>query len=336
LAPGQGASIDEFEECTGVSYEAEGVAADILILVDQSTSMGDWTVSGISSELAPDELTRWEALTGGLKEFIQSDKAQRLRVGLVYFGLPPGADDREAGFNQSCQPSDYADPDVPIGLVSDQEADLLNSLDDHFPSNLTPTVPALEGALTYAQEWASENPGRPTVLVLATDGYPTECENKSISDLEALAEQFANPGDGEARVSTFVVGIGEVSNLERVAQAGGSNKAFCVGDCPTAVEDLTASLLRVANSSALCEFEMPEADAGQTVDPDQLNMVFTPANGGGEIVYRRDSSAGCGSGGWYYDDNDDPTKILVCPETCGNFGGGVVDIVLGCKTRSVQ
>lgn len=323
---GSASDIIDFEACAAESREAEVKAADIFVLLDQSISMGDHQVV----ESDPDSPTRWEALTEALKGFVNSPEAEGLRVGIQYFGLP--ADDGTV----SCDPNVYATPDVEIGELPGNATPLVESIDAHEPSNFTPSVPALEGALMHAQQWAEDNPSRPTVVVFATDGYPTECERRSISDLADVAEQYANPPEGTPRVPTFVLGVGEVPNLERVAKVSGENHAFFVADCETAVEDLLASLLRVANSPALCEFEMPTPDEGEIVDPDKVNMVFTPDGGDAEIVYRIASSAECGDGGWYYDDNNDPTQIRVCPETCSTFGGGVVDIAVGCETLSPE
>ena len=38
--------------------------------------------------------------------------------------------------------------------------------------------------------------------------------------------------------------------------------------------------------------------------------------------------------GWYYDNNNSPTKITLCPAMCtavGNSTGGKMEVLLGCK-----
>lgn len=333
---GSGSSeLPEFDDCTGASYESEASEADIFFLVDRSVSMGDHNVV----EADPDSPTRWEAITTSLKDFFNDPSSENLRVGLGFF--PKFGD-------ETCDVDAYATPDVEIDFLSTNADPLTAAIDENtsertdgslFPTygGLTPSVPALTGALTYAQQWADEHPERPVVVVFATDGYPTDpttdaddCDDTAISSLEAVAEEFLN---GDPRISTFVVGIGEVSNLKRVADAGGTNDAFFVNDCPTAVEDLTESLKRVANSPALCGFDIPEPPLGQTIDPDEVNVVFTPKNGSPEIIYKMPDSGNCGSGGWYYDNNEEPTEIRVCPETCSMFGGGTIEIIVGCESQ---
>jgi len=40
---------------------------------------------------------------------------------------------------------------------------------------MTPTVPALQGAINYAKAYAPQHLDRKTIVVFATDGMPTEC-----------------------------------------------------------------------------------------------------------------------------------------------------------------
>ncbi|HXS19406.1 MAG TPA: vWA domain-containing protein [Polyangiaceae bacterium] len=323
--------IAELESCGGETREVESVAADIFILLDKSTSMNDHRISD-----DPNAPTRWEALTTSLKDFFVDAGSQNLRVGLQYFGLQATSDSSSSDQGLSCDPEEYANPDVEIDSLADNSDDLVDSINDHSADSLTPTHPALEGALMYTKQWAIDHPDRPAVLVLATDGYPTVCDDTSISGLEDLVEEYANPTDDSPAVPTFVLGVGEVSNLERVAAKGGTGRAFFVADCPTATEDLLAALKRVANSPAACEFDLPEPDeGGQIVNCDKVNVIYQQ-NGADitESIPHVDSLDDCGGGnGWYYsDDTCTPgeTQIHICPSSCGKLGGGSVRLVLGC------
>ncbi len=326
--------VEGLDECGGETREVESVAADIFILLDKSSSMGEHKVSE-----ADDAPTRWEALTESLKEFFVAEDSQNLRVGIQYFGLAPTEDSElvdESGVT-SCDPLEYAVPDVEIDVLSENSGDLVDSIDDHFPDAFTPTHPALAGALSYAKQSAEET-GRATVLVLATDGYPTVCDDTSISGLEDLVQAYANPTDDSPSIPTFVLGVGEVSNLERVAVKGGTGRAFFVADCPTATEDLLAALKRVANSAAACEFELPEPNVGgQEVDCGKVNVIYQ--QNGSDVtqgIPHVDSEADCTSGGWYYEETESSsctpgeTKIRICPSSCRNLGGGSVRLVVGC------
>ena len=61
--------------------------------------------------------------------------------------------------------------------------------------------------------------------------------------------------------------------------------------------------------------------------------------GGGtpETLPKVDSAAQCppGANAWYYDNNANPTQIILCPDTCSNLSAGEngeVNVVLGCDT----
>lgn len=322
--------VEGLDVCGGETREVESVAADIFILLDKSTSMSDKTSK---EDGAP---TRWEALTTSLKEFFVASESQNLRVGIQYFGLPATNDSAASDQGLSCDPEEYAEPDVEIAILKDNADAMVASIDDHAPDSLTPTHAALEGALMYTKKWAEDHPDRPAVLVLATDGYPTVCEDTSINGLEDLVEAYANPTDGSPAVPTFVLGIGEVSNLERVAAKGGTGNAFFVADCPTATDDLLAALKRVANSPAACEFELPESnEGGQVVSCDKVNVIYQQSGTSiTESIPHVGSEGECTSaGGWYYSDTSctpEETQILICPSSCRKLGGGSVRLVVGC------
>ncbi len=325
--------VEGLDECGGETREVESVAADIFVLVDKSVSMGENPVS--DAEGAP---TRWEALSESLKEFFIDAGSQNLRVGLQYFGLAATDGSSSADQGLSCDPSDYAKPDVKIGRLSDNSGDLVDSVNSHGPDSLTPTHPALEGALMYTRQWAIDHPDRPAVLVLATDGYPTVCGDTSIGGLEDLVEEYANPTDDSPPIPTFVLGVGEVPNLKRVASKGGTGQAFFVADCPSATDDLLAALKRVAHSTVACEFELPEPNSGgQIVSCDKVNVIYQQSGSSiTQSVPHVKSEDDCAGGGWYYEETEDgsctpgETMIKICPNSCRNLGGSSVRLVVGC------
>jgi len=198
---------------------------------------------------------------------------------------------------------------------------------------LTPTVPALEGAIAYAQSWAQDNPDRATVVVLVSDGFPTQC-NTAPDQISAAAQAgYESP----EHIRTFVIGVGESSrfNLDQYARSGGTSKAFL-----TESDDVSASfvdaLSNITNSELACEYRLPEPPNGMKIDVDKVQVVYTPASGQSEEVPSILNLAACAknaNGGWYYDDPTNPTKISVCPCTCARFQAGRVDVRLGCKPR---
>ena len=75
-----------------------------------------------------------------------------------------------------------------------------------------------------------------------------------------------------------------------------------------------------------------------TPDYNQVNVEWTPPGGMPEILPQVAGPAQCinGSHGWYYNDPNDPTQILLCPYSCDQVEaaseGGSIRIVLGCQT----
>jgi hypothetical protein len=307
--------------CTGVSNEAEAVPIDLFFMMDRSVSMAN-PVPGTS-------MTRWDALVEAVREFTQSVDGDSIRAGLGFFGIS-GGNDTEL----DCNVGNYSKPTVAIGTLADVGGDIVDAMTNMVPGGLTPTGPALEGALSYAASWAMDNPGRATAVVLVTDGYPTQCDPRSVSDVAAIAEQahLMKP-----YVRTYVIGLGGDDNLDSIAQQGGTHSAFKVdeGDISTS---FVSALHNVTNSELSCEYALPPPPStSQKLDLAKVQVTYTLASDGTtEEIPAIPGIASCANsanGGWYYDVPDDPTSIEVCPCTCARFDAGRVDVRVGCKPR---
>jgi hypothetical protein len=308
------------EACIGVSVEAEVIPVDLFMMMDRSQSMG-FAVEGSN-------MTRWEALRDAVQSFVEDPAAGDIGAGIGFFSISGGAND-----DLDCNVDDYAAPVVPIGLLSDVGPDLVAAIEEITPAGLTPTVPALEGAIAYAQSWAQDHPDRATVVVLVSDGFPTQC-NTAPDQISAAAKAGY---DSPEHIRTFVIGVGDVAkfNLDQYARSGGTRQAFLTesDDVSTSFVD---ALSNITNSELACEYRLPEPPNGMKIDVDKVQVVYTPASGQSEEVPSILNLAACAknaNGGWYYDDPSNPTKISVCPCTCARFQAGRVDVRLGCKPR---
>jgi hypothetical protein len=239
-----------------------------------------------------------------------------------------------------CDVADYSTPDVPIGDATNRTA-LIGSLRARQPNGLTPRGPALQGALAQARAWADQNPGRQVVTVLATDGFPTECDPLEIPDIAALARDAASSPEG---VKTFVIGVfGDIdlgqdgdARLNALAQAGGTGEAFVINTTRAAnVADEFLNALNVIRTTAVgCEFRLDPAVA---LDLDKVNLKVT-AGGAESQLFNVPGADACNGGGqgWYYvrDDNGNPLQINVCPAVSAGFmaGNGRRDLEIGCAT----
>jgi hypothetical protein len=99
----------------------------------------------------------------------------------------------------------------------------------------------------------------------------------------------------------------------------------------------TAVAQAVAVATLLpCVYDIPEPPDGETLEPSEVNLVFTSSGGAEETVPNVIDATGCGpTGGWYYDNPTTPSQIILCPSTCTMFQsdpGGRVDVAFGCET----
>jgi hypothetical protein len=307
------------QACTGVASEAEPVAVDLFIMMDRSISMGQF-VPGT-------DVTRWEALEQAVQDFATSTSGNDIRAGLGFFGLTGGSDDAI-----DCIQSRYSEPVVPIDTLDQSGPAIVSAMNDMAPGGLTPTGPALAGALDYAASWAKDHPGRATAVVLVSDGYPTQCEPRSVSELATVAEQAHL---NSPYVRTYVIGLGGDFNLDAIALSGGTHAAFKVDEGDIS-GSFSAALHNVANTKLACEYALPPPPAGnQKLDLTRVQVIYSTAGDASSeeipALSGIDACANAPNGGWYYDNTSAPTSIMVCPCTCARFDAGRVDVRVGCR-----
>ncbi|HEY3352112.1 MAG TPA: hypothetical protein VGQ83_02600 [Polyangia bacterium] len=341
--------------CALASTKAEQQPLDIYIMLDQSGSMGDAVSGG----------TKWSAVTSALAAFVNQPGLTGISVGLQYFPLPVGGVACTANFcnttadcggpscgpcllhvclgagsaNDSCTAADYAHPDVEIAPVPGVNAALTTSVVHHGPTNSTPTSAALQGGIDHARTWASAHPGHVAILVLATDGDPTECDT-DLGHIDAIATAGAS---GTPKILTFVIGVGaSLSNLNGIAAAGGTTQAFMVDTGGNVTQQFLAALNAIRGQALGCTYQIPPPGDGGAPDYGKVNVQYTPGSGGGaELVPQVADQAHCPASGdaWYYDNPTAPTQIILCAATCSTVmpdTSGEVDVLIGCKTQVID
>lgn len=118
-----------------------------------------------------------------------------------------------------------------------------------------------------------------------------------------------------------------------VADTGGARGVICQDDWNQVFTDITTAI--VSGSQVACELAMPAAPQGETIDPNKVNVKYQ--SGATSTTLMQVLTAGdCGvGGGWYYDDNMNPTKITMCSATCSAVqqdANANLKIELGCST----
>jgi hypothetical protein len=307
-------------------------------LVDSSGSMNE-PVSGGS---------KWEVVSSSLVGFLSDPRNAGTGVGIGYFpDSPTACTQGQSGClciplinicfsiaGGSCTVGDYATPAVPLALPP-ALAQVVSDIGSHGIGGGTPTRPALEGALQYLGQWATDHPERKPLLVLATDGEPSECELNTPQD---VADVAARALAGPQAIRTFVIGVGRsLVSLNLVAQAGGTDHAFLVDTGGDVTKEFADALDQIRGAATSCEFSIPKAGAGdQPVDPSKVNVSYVASGSNTPMrvpqTFMGDPNNCDATGGWYYDNATSPTAIQLCDATCRSLSGSTIQVEFGCDT----
>jgi VWA domain-containing protein len=337
--------LGEEGACREVSIQAESTPVNIHIMLDRSVSMLDRVVA--SDMTSP---TRWDAITSALRDFLNSPQADGAKVSIQFFGLTNGADD--------CAVEKYSDAAVPMALLTSNRGALIAKIDETDPGSLTPTTPALQGALTYALGVAElpENADRATVVVLASDGVPSECTGVtdsqgnsifSVTPVANMLREYSQPPTGpdglptQPAIRTYIIGTEELrANATTLADAGGG-QAFLLGGSGGDVQaQFLSAMLSIVTKPLTCELDVPQTapDNGERVDFDRVRVSFTSPTGLTREIPRAAGEGSCTAapnGAWFYDNADAPTKVFFCPQSCSTIGAGTLKVELGCAPTMI-
>jgi hypothetical protein len=88
-----------------------------------------------------------------------------------------------------------------------------------------------------------------------------------------------------------------------------------------------------------CTWTIPPAPNGKTLDPNKVNVSFTPSSGQTQSVYGVGTKDACTDKylGWYFDDPSNPKQIISCPQSCTVLQSddqARIDVKFGCVTES--
>ncbi len=326
---GDGGSSGELGDgaaCEGAVSRAEKRSVNMLILLDQSGSMGDH--GGPSAHT--NKATRWVPVTAALSGFLGDPVSAGIMASLRYF---PKVSEREEGgayaivpANQAlnCATENYATPDVPLTALP-------NAAAFDFPDNATfygtPTLPALQATVAEASALTTAAPDAKTVIVLVTDGEPSGCSGNTVASNAAAVQ--------DKPFLTYVIGVGNQGALDQVAAAGGTDHAIVVDVTAGAAASqaaFTTAIEDIRRKAISCEIPIPPPPPGKSFDRDKVNVSVSTGEGATQLRY----DPTCAGGGWRYDDETAPTQIVLCPATCENAKSDPstqVDFAFGCATR---
>jgi hypothetical protein len=302
--------------CAKGTFDAKNVPIDMIIMFDKSGSM-----SG----------PKWFNGTKALQTFFEDPKNAGVSVALRFFP--------DAGCDQSCNVAACAAPKVQLGKLTNlsaptdtQEQKLLDAFVGVTPGGDTPLSAALDGAINWAGATLAQKPDEQAIVVLVTDGEPTDCHKDAAYFVNAAKTARAHG------IVTFAVGLegANVGLMDQIAIAGGSNKSIVISSANVA-QDLQAALDAIRDKQSACAFAIPPSSTGEPVDTSRVNVVYHAGGGVSSMpIGEVPTAADCGDkAAWHYDNLKSPKKIELCPAACATIEAdpkAKIEIVLGCGT----
>jgi len=313
--------IGSEDACAAQASDTAAIPSDIFIMLDKSGSMNcpaaDDACENPRMPFMPP--TRWNAVTDAINTFVNAPGSAGIGVGLGFFSL-----------GTSCNAAMYAMPNVAIAPLPGNANAITNAIAMNMPGGNTPTVPALQGAIQYANTYTRNTPGRTAAVVFVTDGLPNGCNSTiNAATMAATAAFNAMP-----QIKTYVIGLGATASLDEIALAGSGGVTHYFPATGNVAANLAAALKTISGSVS-CDYVIPTT----AVDPNKVNVEVTVGGGMTQLVGKVANAAACGAqGGWFYDVNPPgvPTKITLCPQSCTPLQmtpNSRVVVQYGCPSR---
>jgi hypothetical protein len=273
--------------------------------------------------------SKWTSCSAALESFFSSTTTTNLSASLSWFPFVPSTGKNPKA---SCTVSDYETPAVAMTTLPASSFGTVIAAEELQAG--TPTLPALQGGVAYAETIQKANPKGKVLIVLATDGLPVGCTGNTVA---AVASEAATALSSDG-IPTYVIGVGDkLTNLDMIAAGGGTKTAFIVSttDPATTTAEFEAAIQNIQGTLG-CDYPIPAPPGGGTIDYTKVNVELTDSSGKKTgLAYSADCSS---PDGWDYDDPKNPTKIVLCSGACAEAEGAVggsMDIVFGCKNGFV-
>ena len=329
--------------CATGSGAADAIPAVVEMVIDISGSM-NWA-PGTMEAPGRNGQSKWDITSKALKDAV-AKLPSSIAVGINFFPGRTG--------NGECSATRPSLPIALLGAANSAQRRAFNAaIDNANPNGGTPT----HAAFNLGQETvAASNLNGKKFVLLITDGIPTytlECDGDGMTPVDngPLITAVGAAYTGMPQVSTFVIGSPgsepAKADLSKMASSGGTAKmpcsdsgdpAYCHLDMTTATDfgaALSSGLADVAGQIGNCDFTIPAAPAGQTLDPKAINVLYTHGDGMQSSI-PQDQTGTCMSG-WKYDNDVTPTKITLCGTDCDTVKGdqgSKVDVLFGCVTQT--
>jgi hypothetical protein len=246
----------------------------------------------------------------------------------------------------SCEAGDYGTPAVAIAPLPGGEPMLTGAITAKDPVGHTPTLPAVQGALSYLRQHLTANPTHKAALVLFTDGLPLGCTNNSAFTIgQAIGTAYM----GTPSISTYALGvfsgtqaITAKGTLDGWARSGGTTESVVLSPTEMLTQRFLDTLNQIRGAALACDFSIPMPQMGG-LDYGKVNVKTTTPAGPRDLLYVGNATrCDASTGGWYYDVEPSmgkPTRVLICPASCRALqmdSASRVDLVFGCATQVID
>lgn len=341
-------SFNGLDRCGVTSVEATFSAANVLLVIDKSSSMDDQP-QGF-------ELKKWDALKAALEPALTAVQ-EEMSFGLILYPFGAKSEIPLDCYEGCCEvPTGAAAIQVGIEPAASSASKIMAALDATAPGGGTPTAAALDAALDYFTFGEGKGAKGDKFVLLATDGGPncgpsdaTCTADRCTPNLDGLcpaAEGNCCAGEGsyclddatvvqkiralaDAGVPTFVVGIPGTESyadyLNAFATAGGvpnpsQGPAYYAVSASGGVDALTQTFVDITTHLVRsCQVDL----GAQAPDKRLINVAVDC-----DIVPFADGA------GWSVD-NDAPSTLELAGDTCQRIeheGARRIDVVYGCPT----
>ncbi|APR99289.1 vWA domain-containing protein [Pajaroellobacter abortibovis] len=323
--------VDIQDSCISLTGKPEPIPINLVMAVDVSDSM--FFQSGSSSNT-------YDSISKVLEKFFSDPASKGFKVSLLLF--PTGGN--------PCSESTYEQPTVsltPLPSTNLASAIANEAKKQHNNGSCTPTAPVTVQAIQMVNSIQARTSEK-TFFVLVTDGEPAGCKGKTYPEEGSTFNYNTTDGvalllrDGLKKgVKTYVIGLGQVENIDRMASEGGTQNAFTVNvnNPEQAATDFANALAQIQQFAVKGEYVLPEPPPGKSFVADEINVRYTPSpkSGGKPFYLCYSADLKVADDVWAFDNPDNPTKVLLGDQIQDKMikdPNSVVDIIQGCKTNS--
>lgn len=321
-----GSSGGDDKDCAATSAETAKAKADIIFVIDNSGSMTN-------------EMDQ-------IKQNVNAFASKILNVGLdahVIFIVRKAESPTDTG-NVICVPEPLAGPNcadkpptffhVPQSVASTNSLSLILSTYDSQNANLAwkdhlrfeSTKIFIE--VTDDRSAMKHDDFDKALLAKDPPGMFGTAEKRKYIFHSIVNKPFNDPIPSTNRCPTAASGNSvEYQLLSQLT--GGLVDEVCKTDYSGVLDNIATDVVQKLG----CELTYP---TGEAADPTKLAVEFTPPGGAPQQLTQVTDASKCGQvqDGWYYDDNANPTKIILCPTMCTTANeapGAKLQARVGCR-----